>query len=106
MRRGIQSDACECGGDSRVSETRPRGDGAIRRARKCMRCGKRWATFEVRGKPGCVIVAVPVGTLAEMRRQIADLLASLKVATEITEEADVPKSRRAIENAEPEGVEA
>jgi transcriptional regulator NrdR family protein len=36
---------CDCGGDSRVVDSRPAND-SIRRRRKCLACGRRWTTWE------------------------------------------------------------
>jgi transcriptional regulator NrdR family protein len=39
---------CKCGSDSAVIDSRPHKN-SIRRRRKCMACGARWSTLEVRG---------------------------------------------------------
>lgn len=36
-----------CGGESKVFNSRIEADGARRRSRKCLRCGKRWKTREI-----------------------------------------------------------
>ena len=38
---------CDCGGASRVVDSRPRGHGIWRR-RRCLECGATWHTFEKR----------------------------------------------------------
>ena len=40
-------DLCECGGDSRVIDSRRRGSAVCRR-RVCVECGDRWTTYERR----------------------------------------------------------
>ena len=39
---------CECGGETTVIATRMDGYGRIRRRRKCLICGRRFTTLEVR----------------------------------------------------------
>lgn len=38
---------CECGGDTKVFDSRPSGDNVWRR-RECLKCGRRFATYELR----------------------------------------------------------
>lgn len=40
---------CKCGGDTTVTDSRPHGK-STRRRRKCLSCGERWSTLEVRGQ--------------------------------------------------------
>jgi hypothetical protein len=40
--------ACQCGGFTEVNDSRPRMDGGIRRRRRCVKCGERFTTMEVR----------------------------------------------------------
>lgn len=43
----VAARACPvCGMDSAVYNTRERSDGTIVRCRRCLSCGKRWATTE------------------------------------------------------------
>lgn len=43
---------CEgCGGQSRVTDSRAHGSGAIRRRRRCDVCKVSWTTFETRARP-------------------------------------------------------
>ena len=53
LRRGVKpySDiACECGGDTKVIDSRG-SRGGIRRRRECLHCGTRFTTYEGRGEP-------------------------------------------------------
>lgn len=40
---------CQCGGDSKVTDSRPHKK-SIRRRRECLKCGTRWSTLEVKGE--------------------------------------------------------
>ena len=51
---------CNCGGDSRVVDSRETA-GAVRRRRRCLECGSRWTTRETRNR---------AETLDEMRREV------------------------------------
>lgn len=45
------SDCDECGSDSSVYDSRKSPRGFILRQRKCLSCGFRWSTYEVRDDP-------------------------------------------------------
>lgn len=75
------ADCCDvCGGDSRVLETRQRGvDGGVRRRRKCMRCGAKWTTAELRCVRGQTVIAAPIHAVRELRDRMFALLRLLGV---------------------------
>lgn len=77
----IAADCCTaCGGDSRVLESRHRGvDGGIRRRRKCMRCGTKWTTAELRVQKGQTVIATPIQAVRDLRDRVYSLLGLLGI---------------------------
>jgi hypothetical protein len=62
---------CECGGASRVLETRHKGREILRR-RICDKCGQRWATYEARTARG-LTSSVMLQQNQALRREIGRL---------------------------------
>ena len=88
---------CNCT-ESRVVDSRPTEDGAIRRRRECLGCGKRFTTYET-------VECLPIIVVKkDGRRQIFDRNKVLKGMVRACEKRPVPLAKLEAASAEIEQV--